>query len=284
MTDKIDIPSNHDHPKNRNSVRATQIDNISTADDEINLTEPSSPNHSQTLYNNVEESLSGHVTEIDDTPGAERLNRQHRSGTFEEIHPDGTRVIKIFGDDFHISLSDNTLVVGGNLNITVQGDANILTKGDVKHKIGGDYDLKVAGNMTTRVKGKRLDYTKGTHDIQSKANISLRNEGNFNHYSKGSYKISCSSSINTHSKGNTNIFSSGNAYMDGNQVHFNLPGPGVSFNAIEETDPSGGLTISDSVIEPDVDTLKILNTNNSDLINILDNDGITYPKDRVKDN
>jgi hypothetical protein len=42
-------------------------------------------------YNHVHQSESGHIIEIDDTPGNERLHRFHRAGTFEEIGPLGTK-------------------------------------------------------------------------------------------------------------------------------------------------------------------------------------------------
>lgn len=65
--------------------------------------EPPTPYGAQYPYNHVRESEPspgrdvsnedppkncGHIEEWDDTPGAERLYRQHKSGTFEEIHPD----------------------------------------------------------------------------------------------------------------------------------------------------------------------------------------------------
>ena len=40
-------------------------------------------------FNHVYESESGHVFEIDDTSGGERLLRQHKSGTYEEIIASG---------------------------------------------------------------------------------------------------------------------------------------------------------------------------------------------------
>ena len=93
--------------------------------------------------NHVYESESGHLTEIDDTIGGERLFRQHRMGTFEEIHPDGTKVVKVIGDNYEIIVNDSNVLVSGSVNLTVMGD--------VKHLIKGDYVLEVEGNMTTKV-------------------------------------------------------------------------------------------------------------------------------------
>ena len=93
--------------------------------------------------NHVYESESGHLTEIDDTPNGERLFRQHRTGTFEEIHPDGTKVVKVVGDNYEIVVNDSNVLVSGSVNLTVMGD--------VKHLIKGDYVLEVEGDMTTKV-------------------------------------------------------------------------------------------------------------------------------------
>jgi len=285
-----DIDIIHDSPttglggsNNRvNVIKSNTLDVISTADDNLNYTEPSSPTHTAYPYNSVTQSLSGHVTEVDDTPGAERLMEMHKSGTYYEIHQDGTKVVKVFGDDFHISLEDNVLTVGGNLNITVQGNANILTKGDVKQKIGGNYDLTVHGNMTTRVKGEKLDYTKGNHNIQSFANLVLRNEGEFVHYSKGVYNVSCEASFNTVSKSGTSIESAGVVYVDGSQVHFNKPGPSVPFKAILDNDPTGGLSIEDSVCEPTFNRIKSSAGNIEDMNDLVNDKKTKYPKDRTK--
>ena len=45
-------------------------------------------------YNHVFESESGHIIEIDDTKDNERLftKKAHRTGTSQEISPDGTQV------------------------------------------------------------------------------------------------------------------------------------------------------------------------------------------------
>ncbi len=93
--------------------------------------------------NHVYESESGHLTEIDDTIGGERLFRQHRMGTFEEIHPDGTKVVKVIGDNYEIIVNDSNVLISGSVNLTVMGD--------VKHLIKGDYVLEVEGDMTTKV-------------------------------------------------------------------------------------------------------------------------------------
>ena len=58
-------------------------------------TSPGTASSGQYPYNHVHESESGHIQEIDDTPGGERLYKQHKSGTYEEIIADGTKTVKV---------------------------------------------------------------------------------------------------------------------------------------------------------------------------------------------
>lgn len=315
--DRINIDEVHDSPSTSlgghnntpNKIKDARLDVISTADDNINITEPSSPTHSEYPYNSVRETLSGHVKEYDDTPGAERIMEMHKSGTFYEIHPDGTRVLRVYGDDFEISLNDKNLIVSGNLNITVEGNANILTKGNVKQKVGGDYELIVHGNMTTRVHKNRLDYTKENHDIQTFGNLAIRTEGkvdfhtiqNINIQTQSNMIIDCNEDFTSYTNGSTYIKTDGNyyvkssglysvrsddtVYLDAPEIHFNLPGPNVSISNPEsndptDKDPTGGLTIEKSVVEPSFENIKLSATLNETNIQISDTN-ITYPKNRT---
>lgn len=305
----IDAPAASASITRHNDIKSQSMDVIATADDTINIVEPSSPTHSQYPYNKQDHSLSGHLKEVDDTPGAERLMEMHRSGTFYEIHPDGTKVTRIYGDNFEIALSDNNMVVGGNLNITVQGNSNILTKGNVKHKIGGNLETVVHGNMTTRVEGNRIDYTKGNHDIQTLGSIATRSEGktdihakgelniqtqssmimdsasNFTQYCGGKYTLSIASSFNVKSGSNTNIDAGGTVYIDGSAIRLNEPGPGVSSinpatNDPTDKDPTGGLIVPDSVTQPTVEAIYVAKSDNPGLSGLVDSTG-TLPKDRT---
>ena len=94
-------------------------------------------------YNHVFESESGHIREIDDSPGAERLFTQHKAGTFEEIHPDGSKVVKVIGDNYEI--------IAGASNVLIQGNVNLTTRGTVRELIRGDYHLEVEGNYTQKI-------------------------------------------------------------------------------------------------------------------------------------
>ena len=76
-------------------------------------------------YNKVEESQSGHVREVDDTPDNERLATVHKSGTLEVMKSNGDRVVKVTGSNFELVVDDNNIYAEGSINITADTDINI---------------------------------------------------------------------------------------------------------------------------------------------------------------
>jgi hypothetical protein len=96
-------------------------------------------------YNQVTETESGHVFEMDDTKGAERIHLAHRTGTFTEIHPDGTKVTKIVADNYEIIAGTNFVSISGNCNLTVNGNVTLNTTGKVIAK-ASEFDL--TGNLS----------------------------------------------------------------------------------------------------------------------------------------
>ena len=114
-------------------------------------------------YNHVYESESGHIKEYDDTEGAERIGEWHRTGTFYEIHPDGSRVEKIVKDDFEVIIGDDHCHIHGKCNVTIESDSNVLingnanveVNGDANEMIAGDYKLKIGGDFI--VEASKID-------------------------------------------------------------------------------------------------------------------------------
>jgi len=97
-------------------------------------------------FNHVRASESGHVEEWDDTPGAERLMRYHKSGTWEEIGPDGTRTVNVMMDNYHIVAGDENITVTGDVTFKVEGELTFEAKNDITFKsIGGDVNIDAGG-------------------------------------------------------------------------------------------------------------------------------------------
>jgi len=125
--------------------------------------EPTPSYNAEYPYNHVRETESGHIVEFDDTPGHERIHEYHRSGTFYEIHPDGTKVTKIVGDGYEIVHKNKKVRVRGNVEIYVDGDTNLYTRGNLL--------AQVDENMKFNV-GKNIDFHAG-QNIRMFANKSI---------------------------------------------------------------------------------------------------------------
>lgn len=75
--------------------------------------EPSSPYNSEYPYNKVYSTKSGHTIEIDDTPGAERINIYHMSGSYIELDGKGNRTDKIMNKHIDVTVEGKTIYVKG---------------------------------------------------------------------------------------------------------------------------------------------------------------------------
>jgi len=112
--------------------------------------EPETPYNAVYPYNRVMETESGHVLEFDDTPGAERIHIYHRSGTYEEVHPDGTKVTHIKSTAYEVVLSDKNIYVRGDLNLTAAGNINIKAGRNVNIESGEDIILNATGSVNSQ--------------------------------------------------------------------------------------------------------------------------------------
>lgn len=117
------------------------------------FSEPKSPYAAKYPFNRVMVSRSGHVSEIDDTKGAERLSWFHKSGTFREIHPEGTQNERIVKDRYQIVLGNDSIHVSGNVKIYVDGNVEQVVKGNVTQTIHQNVTQTVKGNVTEKVDG-----------------------------------------------------------------------------------------------------------------------------------
>jgi len=166
-----------------------------SGDDGTAFDEPETPYAAQYPYNHVYESESGHIREMDDTPGAERIHERHATGTGYEIHPDGDKVTRVKKDNYdltygqqftHIRGTQSTTVnggvkvfvnasgaggrdaiqqfhytieVGANANVNIQvnkGDVNVVTSdGDINMKSGKDINIEATNAI--RLKSTTFD-------------------------------------------------------------------------------------------------------------------------------
>ena len=94
-------------------------------------------------YNHVFESESGHIIEIDDTPNNERLHTMHRTMTYEEIGPDGSKAVKVVMDNYTVILRDNLCHIQGVCNVTIDGNCNLYVGNDLNVEVNNDANVVV---------------------------------------------------------------------------------------------------------------------------------------------
>ena len=167
-------------------------------------------------YNHVFESECGHITEVDDTPNAERTFRQHKTGTYEEIIADGTKTTKVIGNNFEIVMNDSNVYVGGNVNLTIGGTVRHLVKGDYHLEVEGNYTQKIHKNMRTKVGAGKIggnleEEINGTHSFNITQSVKGRigedvnvtTEGDEERINNGFYSLTAKSDIDAFTTGGT---------------------------------------------------------------------------------
>jgi hypothetical protein len=129
-------------------------------------------------FNHVTHTEGGHVTEIDDTPGGERLHVYHSKGTFIEVQPDGSKVTKVVGSDYEITIGDKDVYVKGSVNITIDGDVRQLIHGNKIEEIDGDLLQTIRGDHVKVVQGNEVKEILSDKNTQINGNDAARVSGN----------------------------------------------------------------------------------------------------------
>lgn len=248
----LDRPNSSGITTDYKRVKSARITTVATADDELNFTEPSSPECADHLKNNITVTPAGHVIEIDDSDGAERICIYHKSGHFFEMTTEH-RVTKIFGKDYKFILDDSNEYVDGTKNVTVAGNVNLLVMGNCTQKIQGDFTQKVNGNYNVYV------------------------DGEYNVLSKGKMQIQTLNDMVQKSNGQTNIYSSGVYWLKGSQVRIQDP----NYKQPVNLKLNFGVQLSTSLTQPSVSDQYINRTLNTSIISARDT-SLTYPKDRTR--
>lgn len=154
----------------------------STSNTEMNWSEPAAAYNAQYPFNHVTETPSGHVIELDDTPGGERIMIWHRAGSYVQIDTRGTTTIKSASDRYDVNDQNFHVYVGGRSMVTIMGDSYVNVLGNKIEEIGGNLQQIVRGNYELSVGGQlnlnggdELQFRSGKVRIESNVeNISLK--------------------------------------------------------------------------------------------------------------
>jgi hypothetical protein len=139
-------------------------------------------------YDSVYASESGHVVEVDDTPGHERIAFQHRTGSFIEWMPTGSVVEKVTKTKYSIIMGDDNVHVMGKCRITVSGDAYIQVVGDCNLEVNNDLNAGVAGDANFSVAGG-FNVKAASVAIESDGSLNLKSGGGTNLDSGGDLNL-----------------------------------------------------------------------------------------------
>lgn len=172
-------------------------------------------------FNQVTETESGHVFELDDTPGSERIHLAHRSGSFIEFYPTGTRVEKVTKSNYSIVMGDDYVHIMGRVFISVGGDAHISVTGDTMIEVGndmsanvaGDMDFSIGGNFNIKAKNINLDIdddftvVSDSQHLTSSSSLDV-STGDMKLTGSGGIDINAGDDLNQQSGGSVNIIGS----------------------------------------------------------------------------
>ena len=250
--------------KNNNRMRGAKLPGGEAWD------EPTSAYNGAYPYNKVTQSESGHIFEIDDTPGSERLHIYHKSGTYIEIDSNGSMVRRTKGSSYEIidrngkisiagkaDISINgacNIFVGNDANIEVEGDVNLTCHNDITAQAGGTFNLSAveefniaSGNVnieayyTMNQKATTLNmHSKENMNMKSNADIKVQ-ATNLYDFVSGTVFTQAAGAINIKSGENTNIQSgaeinlraSSPVNLDGSAVHLNSGNAGSASDSAE---------------------------------------------------
>lgn len=161
------------------ALQEGRVTGVSTASGSSWDEPQSTSENAQYPFNNVTETSSGHVIQIDDTQGNERIQIFHKSGSYVELKPDGAVVIKSAADTYEISKGNYKQNVALSADITVNADKSEMIGGalnatigkDETIEIGGQHDLTVGKSSSISISESGL-YNAG-QDVTIKAGVGV---------------------------------------------------------------------------------------------------------------
>lgn len=115
--------------------------------------EPKSAYNAVYPFNKVTQTESGHIIEIDDTPGNERLHIFHKSGTYVEIDSTGSVVSRTKGSKYEIIDKNGKIAILGKADISISGACNIYVGNDANIEVDGDTNITCHNDTTIQSAG-----------------------------------------------------------------------------------------------------------------------------------
>ena len=158
--------------------------------------------------NQVSKSEKGHVWEVDDTDGNERILIKHIEGSGIELTPDGSIIIS--------TKKRKVEVIGGSNEVIVEGDAQLVYKGNLNIKVVGefnvdclDYNVKVNGNKVETIRGSEEKHVGNGSQSSVTGPITTYSTGLVTDLFLGGHQHNVKGNLDYNINGNVGLFSSG---------------------------------------------------------------------------
>jgi uncharacterized protein YcbK (DUF882 family) len=171
--------------------------------------EPESAFRGAYPYNKVTQTESGHVIEVDDTPGSERLHIYHRSGTYIEIDANGSMIKRTNGSSYEIIDRNGKISIAGRADISINGACNIFVGNDANIEVEGDTNITCHNDITAQAGGifnlsavEEFNIASGNVNIEAYYTMNQR-ATTFNMHSKEDMHIRSNADIKVQA---TNLF------------------------------------------------------------------------------
>ena len=156
-------------------------------------------------YNKVTQTESGHVIEIDDTPGSERLHVYHKSGTFIEIDGNGSVIKRTVGSSYEIIDRNGKISIAGKADISINGACNIYVGNDANIEVEGDVNLKCYNDITAQAGG--------TLNLSATEEVNITS-GNINMQAFNLMNLNSNVALNMHATVDINMLANANIFVD----------------------------------------------------------------------
>ncbi len=170
-------------------------------------------------YNRATKTESGHVFEVDDTPTHERIHTYHRTGTFEELRPDGGRVLKVVNNNYEIVIGEDSLHIYKGKTVKIEGGCDITINASQRDEnndynltvdknanisistLGGNINISSIGNTSVNASGGNLNLSTTEDEDGNVGDINMISGGNMNIAAEGDIQILSKGDINTRAAG-----------------------------------------------------------------------------------
>ena len=199
--------------------RGGKVNNLYVGGGDIGVSvniQPQRP--SEYPFNQVQETISGHVIEQDDTPGGERVLIKHRTGAGVEMRADGSVIISAVNNKVEVTGGDQTVIIEGNGNLVYQGNLNMKVTGDYNVDVGGNYNLNVAGSLREDILENHRTITTGNREETVKKTKTNRTLGTATDIMLSDYNLQVKLDQKNFVEGNIEIASEDNIFMSGKEA------------------------------------------------------------------